>query len=72
MRKPRYAIRDNFTGRYLREAERHIGQEGQLYTHWTNRPEKALRFPGLKTARRMADRLGGDIGIVNMRGETLQ
>lgn len=74
MRRPRYTLYDTDTRRYLREAVQPDGDPDQLYTHWTNVAAKALRFPGVKSARRMAERLSsyrGEILIKNARGEII-
>lgn len=68
MRKLRYAVYDTETGKYLRVALL-LGPHLRV-TKWTRRPEKAQRFPGIKSAQSMVDALGdwNNIVILNARG----
>lgn len=71
MQKPRYTIRDADTGAYLVGAETLL--PGIVMTTWTRQKDKAMRFPGAKSARGMAARLGGSeaLEIYNARGERI-
>ena len=42
-------------------------------TRWTSRPERALRFPGVKSALRMVDKLGNysEFVVKNGRGRII-
>ena len=44
-----------------------------LVTDWTRHPERAQRYQGVKSARRMVDKLGRDQALVikNERGEII-
>ena len=72
MRKLRYTVRDTDTGAYLAEAE--ILLPGIMASTWTRHRDKAQRFPGVKSARNMADRLGGNgaLEIYNGKGERIE
>lgn len=74
MKKPRYSLYDTDTRRYLMLAVQPDGAQDPIYTQWTGDREKALRFPGVKSARRMALKLEsrrGEIIIKNARGESI-
>jgi len=70
---PRYTVYDTEAGKYLQRATEMPGWPGVLVTDWTRRPERAQRFPGVKRARRMVDKLGRDQALVikNERGEII-
>ena len=73
MATPRYTVYDTEAGKYLERATEMPGWPGVLVTDWTRRPERAQRFPGVKSARRMVDKLGRDQALVikNERGEII-
>ena len=48
MKRPRYAVYDTETHKYLREALLPDGDPRQRVTKWTRHPERAQRFPGIK------------------------
>ena len=66
MRKPRYAVYDTETGKYLRVAML-LGPHLRV-TKWTRHPKEAQRFPGIKSAQAMVDALGNDSNIVILNG----
>ena len=71
MRKLRYTIYDTAAKKYLERAEQPLGNERQLATQWTRHPERAQRFPGIKSADAMLEKLGrySEFIIINGRGE---
>ena len=72
MKQPRYRLMERGTGRYLMEAQQ-IGDSQENYAiSLTADPAKAMRFPGAKSARRMAARLDIDYDIINQRGEIIK
>jgi hypothetical protein len=58
-RKLRYGIYDTARHVWLRQAILPTGDGSAMVTEWTQRPEKALRFPGVKSAEAMLEKLGG-------------
>lgn len=71
MRKPRYAIYDTARRRYLlRVTLPDPDSPRVMITTWTEREAQALRFPGIKSAQGMLDRLGNwnNLVIINRRG----
>lgn len=70
-RKLRYAIYDTWRHRYLEQVAQPLGSAEQLHTQWTKRAEKAQRFPGIKSADAMLEKLGrfSEFVIVNGKGE---
>ena len=71
MRKLRYTIYDTWQKKYLERAEQPPWNERQLATQWTRHPERAQRFPGIKSADAMLEKLGrySEFIIINGRGE---
>lgn len=72
MKHPHYILRDRRTRSYLMEARQIDGSPDHLLTQWDYKRAGALRFPGMKSARRMARKLGIDYQIINIhrRGES--
>lgn len=68
MRRLRYRIFDTEQGKFLKRATQIDGDPRVLLTEWSHRPERALKFPGAKSARSMRDKLGGALVIYNDRG----
>ena len=71
--KLRYTIFDTVTRRYLCTFHRPVEKLDAAVTQWTRYKEKALRFPGVKSARGVArwldtDECGGCV-VMNARGE---
>ena len=73
MTTPRYTVYDTEAGKYLQRATEMPGWPGVLVTDRTRHPERAQRFQGVKSARRMVDKLGRDQALVikNERGEII-
>ena len=70
MKKPRYMIYDTVTKRYLREATRPGDSAVGIVTTWTRHAERALKLPGVKSARALVEKLNGDgLIIINGKGE---
>lgn len=70
-RKLRYGVYDTEQRVWLARAELPAGDDGAMVTEWTKRAEKALRFPGIKSADAMLEKLGrfSEFVIVNGKGE---
>lgn len=70
-RKMRYAVYNTARHVWLREAIMPTGDGSAMVTAWTQRPEKAQRFPGIKSADGMLEKLGrfSEFVIVNGKGE---
>lgn len=73
MTTPRYTIYDTEAGKYLQRATELPEWPGVLVTDWTRQADRTQRFPGVKSARRMVDRLGRDraLAIRNGKGEII-
>ena len=72
MRKPRYMIYDTVTKRYLREATRPGDSAVGIVTTWTRHEERALKLPGVKSARALVEKLhGGGLIIINGKGDVV-
>ncbi len=57
-RKLRYTVYDTARHVWLREAIMPTGVGSAMVTTWTQRPERAQRFPGIKSAMAMVRKLG--------------
>lgn len=57
-RKLRYGVYDTEQRVWLAKATLPVGDDGAMVTEWTKRDEKALRFPGIKSAMAMVRKLG--------------
>ena len=70
-RKLRYGIYDTARHMWLQQAILPTGDGSAMVTEWTQRPEKALRFPGVKSAEAMLEKLGrfSEFVIINGKGE---
>ena len=70
-RKLRYTVYDTARHVWLREAIMPTGDRSAMVTTWTQRPERAQRFPGIKSADAMLEKLGrfSEFVIVNGKGE---
>lgn len=68
--KLRYRVYDPARRAWLRRLERPTGDSDQTVTDWTRNPEKALMFPGAKSARAVARLLG--CAVINARGERIE
>ena len=70
-RKLRYGIYDTARKAWLRRMEAPVDGVGAVVTTWTKRAEHAQRFPGIKSADGMLEKLGrfSEFVIVNGRGE---
>ena len=73
MRRMHYMVFDTSQRKYLELAVQPLGTDGELVTKWTRHPEKALKFPGIKSGQRMVRKLGGysEIVVKNERGEVV-
>lgn len=73
MTTPRYTVYDTEAGKYLQRATELPGWPGVLATEWTRHRAKAQRFPGVKSARRMVDKLGNysEFVVKNGKGEII-
>ena len=72
MKKPRYMIYDPVTMRFLREATRPGDSAVDIVTTWTRHADKALKLPGVKSARALVEKLhGDDLIIINGKGDVL-
>ena len=71
MEKLRYAIFDVTTKKYLSEFHRPIDKLDAAVTKWTRKRERAMRFPGAKSARGVArwldDNSHGGCVVLNAR-----
>ena len=70
-RNLRYTVYDTWQHKYLRQATQPLGTADQLHTEWTRHPERAQRFPGIKSADAMLEKLGrfSEFVIINGKGE---
>lgn len=70
-RKLRYAIYDTWHKAWLRQATPSDDGRHILATAWTFHPDEALRFPGIKSADAMLEKLGrfSELVIVNRKGD---
>ena len=64
-------IFDADTRRFLKIAFQIGGDPRVLYTEWTRNLGKAQRFPGVKSARGMRRKLGGNLTIISERGREI-
>lgn len=72
MKKPRYMIYDIVTKRFLREATRPGDSAVGIVTTWTRHADKALKLPGLKSARALVEKLNSDgLEIINGNGDVV-
>ena len=70
MRKQRYKIYDTAMRRFLRDRTVFGDAPETSFTRWTRDPDRALKLPGVKSARAMADRIvGGSAVVINAKGE---
>ena len=71
MTRHRYTVYDTARHEYLRCVSMPTGDERGIVTHWTRYIENAMKFPGIKTAQKMVNRLGSysEFVIKNERGE---
>lgn len=71
--RPRYAIYDTVQRRYLASFKKPVKGVDAAVTQWTRFPEYAQRFPGVKSARGVAEWLDcqkyGGCVIINSRGD---
>ena len=67
----RYTVYNTALRRYLESASMPDGDPRAIVTKWTGHPERALRFPGVKSALGMVARLGNysEFVVKNERGE---
>ena len=72
MRRPRYMVFDERTHRYLREVMQVDGNPMTIATTYTRSAGKAQRFPGVKSARAMRDKLGESHLIHDERGNVIE
>jgi hypothetical protein len=75
MTKPRYTIYDTAQQKYLSQFHRPVDRLDAAVTNWTRSRERAMKFPGAKSARSVARWLdanshGGCI-ILNARGNVV-
>lgn len=75
MAKLRYTIYDTVNKKWLRGLQKPVRQCDAAVTCWTRNPEKAMRFPGTKSARGVARWLDGEhyggCMVLNARGEAV-
>ena len=73
MTRKRYTVYNTELRKYLHSATLPDGDPRSMLSTWTSRPEKALRFPGIKSARGMVAKLGnyGEYVVKNDRGEII-
>lgn len=57
--KPRYAIYDTAQRQYLASFKKPVKGVDAAVTLWTRKPDHAQRFPGVKSARGVAEWLNG-------------
>lgn len=73
MAKPRYTVYDAANKKWLRGIQKPVEQCDAAVTWWTRNPEKAMRFPGTKSARGIARWLDGEAHggclVLNAKGE---
>ena len=70
MRKRRYKIYDTAMRRFLRDATVFGVAPWTTFTRWTRDTDRALKLPGVKSERAMADRIvGGSAVVINAKGE---
>ena len=65
MTKLRYKVYDLRRGRWL---ERYSVVGENVLTKFTHHREKAMLFPGAKTARRVCRIIGGECAVINAKG----
>ena len=75
MAKLRYSVYDTTRKRFLKSVAQYDDGPDSLVTDWTRHNERALRFPGAKSARGMAKRLEDanydGVVVLNARGYTV-
>ena len=72
MKKPRYMIFDTVTKSFLRAATRTGDSAVGIVTTWTRHADKALKLPGVKSARALVEKLhGGGLIIINGKGDVV-
>lgn len=73
MTRKRYTVYDTSMRKYLESAVLPDGDPRHLHTEWTRRPERALKFPGVKSARGMVAKLGSysEFVVKNDRGDVI-
>lgn len=72
MRKQRYTLFNPMLGNWLLRVEFPPEGAGAVaLTTWTRHRERAMLFPGVKSARAVADKLGSGLEIHNAKGESV-
>lgn len=72
MQKLRYSIYDTTTKKYLSVFHRPVSEADIAVTNWTRSAARAMKFPGVKSARGVArwldDNSHGGCVVLNARG----
>ena len=73
MTQPRYTVFDTERRVYLERISAPTGDSRAVVTDWTKRPDKAARFPGVKSAAAVVRMLGSynQFVIKNAKGEVI-
>lgn len=75
MTKLRYTVYDTSQKKFLKSFHRPVDRLDAAVTHWTREPDKAMRFPGTKSARGVAmwldDNSYGGCIVLNARGNAV-
>lgn len=73
MTRKRYTVYNTELRKYLESATLPDGDPRYIHTEWTRNPLKAMKFPGIKSARGMVAKLGsyGEFVVKNDRGEII-
>ena len=73
MTQPRYTVYDTEKREYLQRITAPTGDHAAVVTEWTKDPEKAARFPGVKSASAVVRMLGcySQFVVKNAKGEVI-